>query len=630
MLYLLLFGFLFFSFIFYLYQYIDIKYLVNNGYIYNQSWEDSNTDIEVYKLEKNNKILMITTGGDNVLNYLLTDPEFIDTIDMNKHQNYLLEMKMALIQALDWEDCFSILAYNNYKLFKENYPNIRRFLSYDAQKWWDNNTELMKNFHNSGSVKVVVYILKILFKVFFLEEYICLLKNSTLDEQRSLYNQYKTRINLVGSLLYSISKFFIQFIGVPTRQMHLSSLHCNEWLHRILYEQRWATNYFYFPYIYGHWNTECCPPYLKQENYLLVKKRLGKITIFTNELKQINRLKFISKLNKYNRVNLLDHMDWMTEDLIINEWTELLKCTTDDCKFCWRSYAFYQPFSSLSNINYDISSPIFPYYKDRIGMYNSIHVATVDRTKPFTQITKPNYSLDKFTRLKVFLNILALPFILIFKNKNRDFMNNYYKNQAKHYDSYRHEMLHGKLPLMTSISFYKNMKILLLAGGTGDILDYMKNIIPSIDKIVVSDISTAMIEYANLRVKKNDWTNIICRCEDATELNTEEKFDLIIISYSLTMIPSWKKVIDKSIECLSDNGQLAVCDFTSTNKQFTLCKYLWKKCFSINHINLHEEYIPYIKSKLKTIFLRTDVGKFPFVPFLTLPYYYGLFTKSTT
>ena len=26
--------------------------------------------------------------------------------------------------------------------------------------------------------------------------------------------------------------------------------------------------------------------------------------------------------------------------------------------------------------------------------------------------------------------------------------------------------------------------------------------------------------------------------EDATELNTEEKFDLIIISYSLTMIPS--------------------------------------------------------------------------------------------
>ena len=63
-------------------------------------------------------------------------------------------------------------------------------------------------------------------------------------------------------------------------------------------------------------------------------------------------------------MNLLDHMDWMTEDLIINEWTELLKCTTDDCKFCWRSYAFYQPFSSLSNINYDISSPIFPYYKD--------------------------------------------------------------------------------------------------------------------------------------------------------------------------------------------------------------------------------------------------------------------------
>ena len=260
-------------------------------------------------------------------------------------------------------------------------------------------------------------------------------------------------------------------------------------------------------------------------------------------------------------------------------------------------------------------------------MYNSIHVATVNRTKPLTEITQPHYKLDKTTKLKVFLNILTLPFINIFTHKNKDFMNSYYKNQAKHYDAYRYEMLHGKLPLMTSIPFQKNMNILILAGGTGELLDYMKNIIPSMNKIVVSDISTTMIEYANLRVKNNDWTNIICRCEDATTINTDEKFDLVIISYSLSMIPPWKKIIDKAIECLTPNGHLAVCDFTSTDKQFNILKYMWKSIFYMNHINLHNEYIPYLKSKLNTVFLRCDNGGFPFIPYLTLPYYYGLFKK---
>ena len=233
MLYLL--YFFFGCFLYYLYQYIDIKYLIKSGYIYNQSWEDSNTDIEVYKLEENNRILMITTGGDNVLNYLLTNPEFIDTIDINKHQNYLLEMKMALIKALEWEECFSILAYSNYELFKLRYPQIKQFLSYDAQKWWDNNISIMKNFHHSGSITALVYILKILLNIFFLNTYVQKLKMSSLDEQRDLFNQYKKRIYIAGSLLYNISKFFIQFIGVPDKQMNLSSLHCNGILSNFLH-----------------------------------------------------------------------------------------------------------------------------------------------------------------------------------------------------------------------------------------------------------------------------------------------------------------------------------------------------------------------------------------------------------
>ena len=55
-------------------------------------------------------------------------------------------------------------------------------------------------------------------------------------------------------------------------------------------------------------------------------------------------------------------------------------------------------------------------------------------------------------------------------------MEHYYKSQSLHYDSYRYKMLHGKKQLMYSIPWHnmKNKKILLLAGGTGDLTIFFR------------------------------------------------------------------------------------------------------------------------------------------------------------
>ena len=49
-----------------------ISQLINYDYIYPLAWEDPRVDNEVLNINNNDVILGITTGGDNILNYLAT------------------------------------------------------------------------------------------------------------------------------------------------------------------------------------------------------------------------------------------------------------------------------------------------------------------------------------------------------------------------------------------------------------------------------------------------------------------------------------------------------------------------------------------------------------------------------
>ena len=45
-----------------------------SGFVYNQIWEDPWVDVEAMQLDADSRILTISSGGCNVLNYLLSGP----------------------------------------------------------------------------------------------------------------------------------------------------------------------------------------------------------------------------------------------------------------------------------------------------------------------------------------------------------------------------------------------------------------------------------------------------------------------------------------------------------------------------------------------------------------------------
>src|SRR5262245_58858156 len=74
--------------------------------IYNTSWEDPRIDRQLLKLDSTSRVVVITSAGCNVLDYLLDDPAEIHAVDVNYRQNALLELKLAMIRRQSFSDLF--------------------------------------------------------------------------------------------------------------------------------------------------------------------------------------------------------------------------------------------------------------------------------------------------------------------------------------------------------------------------------------------------------------------------------------------------------------------------------------------------------------------------------------------
>ena len=85
--------------------------------IYNISWEDPAVDHKVMHMNDQDVVLTISSAGCNVLDYLCQGPKKIIAVDMNAAQLHTLELKLACIRALNWEQFFDIWGRSNYKVF---------------------------------------------------------------------------------------------------------------------------------------------------------------------------------------------------------------------------------------------------------------------------------------------------------------------------------------------------------------------------------------------------------------------------------------------------------------------------------------------------------------------------------
>lgn len=614
--------------------------IMNSEYIYNLSWEDPRIDNKVYGPFKNKNVTMITTGGDNVLDYLIEDVAHIDTFDMNKHQNYLLELKMACIAALDQEETFRIFAKRDGALFRQKWHLIQPYLTEGAQNWWSNNLDIMDYFLYSGSVSIPASLIWYAIRLLGLSRMLhSINQHRTLEHQRKMYQKYRGRIQLFAKTFDNLKNVLKAYVGVPQRQLDLleSPYHLSEVVEYMFMETNLAKdNYFYWGYLYGEWNEECCPRYLKAEHYATVRDRLNRITIHTDLLGEFKE----AQEYKTDIYILLDHMDWLEDRDVAKEIHLLRQNAAPNCKYCWRSAASRQPFGCLDAAKFLCSDTIGRKspnkFSDRVAMYDSIHVARFPQ--PLMLAKDISYAStwidDAKTQFKMFSHpakeyAKKLLNTRGFEIDNQGFLESFYEDQASSYDNFRSRMLHGKRELMHMLPIKPNTSLCVFAGGTGDVLEYIADSVPNLSDVCVMDICEPLLKKSMERVEKHGWRNVESVVGDAHTFVQPNRYDYVVITYSLSMIPDWKAALTNAIASLKPGGYLAVSDFTVHDQQSNLSRKLWKKWFSFDRVHLSEDHRKEIGSRLEVVREVVGEGTFPNVPsIIKCPYYCGLYKKA--
>ncbi|NCY02206.1 MAG: DUF3419 family protein [Planctomycetia bacterium] len=111
------------------------------GFVYNQIWEDPRVDAEALQIGPESSLLTISSGGCNVLNYLIHRPKRIVAVDLNHNHMCLTRLKLAAIQHLpDYDSFYNFFGYGQHRDNLANYQRyIRNHLDPQTRGYWESS-----------------------------------------------------------------------------------------------------------------------------------------------------------------------------------------------------------------------------------------------------------------------------------------------------------------------------------------------------------------------------------------------------------------------------------------------------------------------------------------------------------
>jgi S-adenosylmethionine-diacylgycerolhomoserine-N-methlytransferase len=169
-------------------------------------------------------------------------------------------------------------------------------------------------------------------------------------------------------------------------------------------------------------------------------------------------------------------------------------------------------------------------------------------------------------------------------------MNRMYRRQRYIYNGTRRYYLLGRDQLIDRLQPEPSASVLEIGCGTGRNLVHAAGLYPDA-RFFGIDVSTEMLTSAISAISRRGLTKRIRVAHgDATAFDPQvlfgvPRFDHVMISYSLSMIPDWRRVLEVAAGHLKPGGRLHIVDFGNQERLPGMARALllrWLAMFDVN------------------------------------------------
>ncbi len=386
------------------------NFVHRNNLVYNTCWEDPRLDRVALQLTPQDNVLVITSAGCNALDYALCAPNHVYAVDMNPRQNALLELKIAGIKHLEFDEFFQLFGEGRLRHARRIYEErLRGSMSEWSQLYWDKWIKRFfdnkkRPFYFRGTAGTFARFIKFYFdKVIRVRPQVeAILNAKTIEEQRAIFDEELRQKVWSRSLRFALGRdSTLSMLGVPRAQRRqidtqypggiVNFIH--DCLESVFCKLPLQDNYFWRVYMTGSYTRECCPEYLKEDNFLKLKGGLvDKVSAHTDSVQG-----FLDKREdlQISRYVLLDHMDWLSDKffpLLESEWAATIRRAAPNTRILWRSGGLRTDFLNEVEVNHNGKLVRLPellelhpqlaaelHEKDRVHTYGSFYIADLKK-----------------------------------------------------------------------------------------------------------------------------------------------------------------------------------------------------------------------------------------------------------
>lgn len=381
------------------------KLVHGHNLVYNTCWEDPRLDRQALKLTADDTILVITSAGCNALDYALAGPRQVVAVDMNPRQNALLDLKLAGIRNLRYEDFFAMFGDGRLRGAQKVYEEkLRPALAEWPRRYWDRwikffDPENRRPFYFRGTCGTFAMLINVYInRVAKLRPYFNdLLDCATVAQQQEIYDHHLRNRFWSKSMRFAMRRdTVLSLLGVPQAQRQQIetqypggvSRFVQDCVEAVFARLPLSDNYFWRVYMTGHYTRECCPEYLKAENFQKLREGLAdRVQTHTDSVEG-----FLTRDPRpISRFVLLDHMDWLSTrrlPLLAREWQWIARRAAPGARILWRSAGLRTEFVDRTQIvvdgkarvvgellTYDRSLAEELHPQCRVHTYGSFHIA---------------------------------------------------------------------------------------------------------------------------------------------------------------------------------------------------------------------------------------------------------------